>query len=214
MASLTSLLRTQTGSDLRCHLLHIWPAQRRLPKAISVLAKASTKAPWVYRVRNVSWSALYSRPWKEPWHGQAFLTMWSAHPDRKPGSHFCVLYLSPFTCALHRTPSSPPDQCQRWTGVGRGLLLHRSLEVLLKFFCEVQKCPLPHKLAWTGPQQQNCRAFCNLGKRTSIPYPGVQIRTCHLPGPRLVPFTCLWSSKGCIMEPAHRHVPTTAMDEF
>lgn len=32
--------------------------------------------------------------------------------------HFCIFYIFPSMCALPRIPSSPPDQCQRWTGGG------------------------------------------------------------------------------------------------
>lgn len=131
------------------------------------------------------WGACDGRPrihvLGEAMDGQAFLTVWSAHPGKKPRSHICIYYISPFTCALYRTPSSSWSVSEA-VGGGVGLhcytlLLHRLLKVLMKSFCEVQKCPIPHKLVWSGPQQQNFRAFCNLDKGTSklVPYPGVKI---------------------------------------
>ena len=46
-------------------------------------------------------------------------------------------------------------------GCGAGLLLlHRSLDALMKSFCELHTCPLPQ----AGRGQANSRVFCNLAK--------------------------------------------------
>lgn len=86
------------------------PSQR-LPKVTSVLAKASTKAPWYAQSgESVMQACLVFTSLEEA-------MAWAScpHPVECPsgqGAHAPLLYLSPFTCALHRTPSSPPDQCQ------------------------------------------------------------------------------------------------------
>lgn len=171
MASLTSLLRTRSGSDLRCHFLnpptHLASPAKGSQKSSQWLLKQPQRHHGMHRVGNVSWQALYSCPWKEPWHGQASLTVWNAHLRRKPRSHFCILYISPSTCALPRTPSSPPDQSGLGWRQGCGavlLLLHKSLEVLTKSFCEVQKCPLPHKLAMGRPLASELQSILQLGE--------------------------------------------------
>lgn len=143
------------------------PSQR-LSKAISVVAKATTKAPWCVQSgeRVMAGLVLMSLEGAMAWTSLPYNVERPSSQEAKV--HFCILYMLPSMCALPTIPSPLLIRVRGGLGVGRVAVLYcffyTSHSSLIESFYEVQKCPFPHKLAVGGPPAAELQSILQLGE--------------------------------------------------